>query len=525
MVKIKYNMNKLVLLFVFTSGIASAQTDWSGTAANILYRHCTSCHHQGGIAPFSLMTYSDAFQNSSDIEDVILSGAMPPWPPDPQYTRFAHERVLTQQERTALLDWVAQGALAGDTNLALTPPVYSGLSEITNPDLVSRIPNYLVNTSSDLYRCFVIPSSLPTDQYITELEALPGNREIVHHILIYEDTSSIPVQLDSQDPDPGYTNFGGTGSIYSKLVGVWVPGQQVTRMPAGMGIKLSANTNIILQIHYPGGTLGKTDSTEIRFKLTSTALREVAINPPLNHYQLDNGPLFIPANTTKTFTSQYLLPFEASILAVGPHMHLIGKSVTSYGVTPTQDTIPFIHIPEWDFHWQGTYTFPRILRLPIGTTLYGSAFYDNTAANHHNPNHPPQNVALGESTTDEMMLIYFAYTPYQAGDENIVQDSSIILENKEINYSGIVSSPQLYSPYPNPAGEKITIQFLLPEKSKVNLTLCDHLGRIVWRSNENQNRIAGYHSVNVPLSNLSSGVYTFSLETSKHVRSKKIVIE
>lgn len=472
----------------------------------------------------SLMTYSQALQYSADIEDAIHTGTMPPWPPDPQFSRYAHERLLTQQERSDLLNWISQGALSGDTSLAPPMPIYDGLAEIPNPDLIARIPNYTVNAVSDLYRCFVIPSGLATDQFITEIEALPGDRGIVHHILIYADSTGRPAQLDAADPGPGYTNFGGTGSLASKLIGIWVPGQSVYRLPMGMGLKLSANTNIVIQIHYPGGTIGAIDSTEIRFKLTGNTLREVTINPPLNHYQLDNGPLVIPANTTKTFTAHYTLPIDISALAVGPHMHLIGRSITSFGVTPSQDTIPFIHIPEWDFHWQGTYSFQRILHLPAGTTLYSSAFYDNTSANPENPNSPPQDVSQGEATTDEMMLVYFAYTGYQPGDENIIQDSSILLGNDEILYNAIVSTPQLYAPFPNPSNENTNIHFLLPERAQVKISIRDIQGKIVWTSMNDGTISAGYHQIPVSLSNFSAGLYMVSLESGSIIRSKKLVV-
>jgi len=518
-------MKKLIFILLTFPMFSYGQVTWSNSVANILYSDCTSCHHNGGIAPFSLMTYNDANSSSADIEDVILSGEMPPWPPDSQYSRYAHERLLTLQERTDILDWVAQGAQAGDTALAPIPPIYNGLTEISNPDLISRMPAYAVNTVNDLYRCFVMPSGLSTDQYITELEALPGNRAIVHHILIYEDSSSVPAQLDAADPGPGYTNFGGTGSFASKLIGIWVPGQQVSRLPVGMGIKLSANTNIVIQVHYPGGTTGQTDSTEIRFKLSSNPLREISINPPLNHYQLDNGPLFIPANSTKTFTAHYTLPFDASILAVGPHMHLIGRSITSFGITPTQDTIPFIHIPNWDFHWQGTYSFQRVLHVPAGTTLYSSAYYDNTSANPDNPNSPPQNVSLGESTTDEMMLIYFAYTGYLPGDENIIQDSSIILSTDEFAFTDIVSTVQLYAPVPNPARDKTSIQFLLPKKSRVDILVSDIQGKVVWSDLQDAERTAGYHSLEIPLTSFSKGIYTVTLNGADFSKSKKLIID
>ena len=195
--------------------------------------------------------------------------------------------------------------------------------------------------------------------------------------------------LDALDPGPGYTFFGGTGSPNSKVIGAWVPGQHTYYSPNGMGIRIPANANIVLQIHYPGGTSNRTDSTKVLIKMTSIPQREITINTPLNHYQLDNGPLYIAANTTKTFYAHCYIPSDMSVLSVGPHMHLVGKSILSYGVTPTHDTIPFVDIPNWDFHWQGSYAFPKIIKIPGGSTIYSEAYYDNTLANIHNPNDPP----------------------------------------------------------------------------------------------------------------------------------------
>ena len=79
------------------------------------------------------------------------------------------------------------------------------------------------------------------------MEIIPGNYSVVHHVLIFSDTSSVPAQRDAQDPAPGYVGFGGTGSNSSQLIGVWAPGGTSYKLPVGMGITLPANTNIILR--------------------------------------------------------------------------------------------------------------------------------------------------------------------------------------------------------------------------------------------------------------------------------------
>jgi hypothetical protein len=511
------------LLIIFSKSI-NAQVNWAEDIAPIIYSKCSNCHNANGIAPFELMNYNDAVQNGNDIRDNVQSGSMPPWPPDTSFNRLAHERILTAMEIADITAWVNNGMPRGDSTLEPPPPVFNNVAEITNPDLVLSAPVYTVNTTDDLYRCFVVPSTLISDKYLTAIEAVPGNRSVVHHILIYSDTSSIPVSLDAADPGPGYTNFGGTGSSNSKLIGIWVPGQKAYFAPTGMGIKLLANTNIILQIHYPGGITGAIDSTKLFLKLTSNFQREIYIDPPLNHFQLDNGPLIIPANTTKTFYAHYNVPFDFSLLGVGPHMHLIGKSIKSFGITPANDTIPFIDIPDWDFHWQGLYSFPKVNKVPAGTIIYSEATYDNTASNPSNPNNPPQLVHLGESTTDEMMLVYFAYTIYLPGDENIIIDSSFFITNVEPIQSEIVKTPQLYDPVPNPVKDFAVIQYFLPATSVISFTVTDLTGKIVYT--ENPGRInGGLATSRLDLSDLSSGVYLITLTSNGLSRSKKFVKE
>ena len=201
-------------------------------------------------------------------------------------------------------------------------------------------------------------------------------------------------------------------------------------------------------------------------------------------------------------------------------MHLIGTSILSYGVTPANDTIPFIDIPNWDFHWQGNYDFPRVLKIPAGSTLYSEAHYDNTTANHHNPNNPPQLVTLGESTTDEMMLVYFAFTPYYPGDENILIDSTTTSITPVFNSK--IITPQLYDPVPNPSNGNISYQYFLPENSSSQISVTDIQGKIVYEESSGV-KIQGLVTSNLHIENLSAGIYFLTLKADGLVRTKKLV--
>jgi hypothetical protein len=195
-------------------------------------------------------------------------------------------------------------------------------------------------------------------------------------------------------------------------------------------------------------------------------------------------------------------------------MHLIGRRIRVWAETPSGDTIRLINIPDWDFNWQGTYSFAQLVKIPAGSTLKSEAFYDNTSDNPFNPNFPPQDVELGESTTDEMMLAYFTFTAYQPGDENIVIDSTALttstfqLPPKMREKLGITISP-------NPASESINAIFDLPEAGFYEVGVYNMAGDLMKIVHRNQHFAAGQHTLSVPLQNLPTGGLFLKISSEK----------
>lgn len=483
----------------------------------ILYEHCTACHHDGGIAPFGLMDYSEASAAAYGVMQAVNEGTMPPWPPNSGYRQLAHERLLTQNEIDLINNWVNNGTPEGP-GTPPQPPVYLSDEEITNPDLVLTMDQYTVSTiGNDVYRCFVIPTGLTEDVFITEIEIVPGNREAVHHVLLFQDETNVPQQLDNGDPGPGYTSFGGTGSSASELIGGWVPGQGHKIYPSGMGVKIPAGANIIMQVHYPATANGQVDQSKVNIKYTTGFVREILINAPLNHFTLNEGSLIIPANTETTFTCDYQMPpqYDITVLDVSPHMHLLGKSVTAWAETPANQIIPLIQIEDWDFHWQGFYDFPNPVKLQAGSTVHCTATFDNTSNNPDNPNNPPQLVTAGEATDEEMMLVFFSYTLYFNGDENIVIDPLDTHEDHvcEPTLVGIQESAEAkFNLSPNPTSDVLTIQ---SDRTWKQIQVYDQTGRLV-SDTPFRNSIA--------TSELPDGIYSLSLISDNQTQSKRFVV-
>ncbi|MFN4914406.1 MAG: T9SS type A sorting domain-containing protein [Sphingomonadales bacterium] len=497
----------LALSLLFAGRLLAQTPNWSEHIAPILFNNCTNCHIDGGIAPFSLVGYEKAVAYAGGIKSATSNRTMPPWPADLQYQRYAHERVLSNEEIGAIAAWVDGGMPKGDTTKAPAKPVLKKGGTITNPTRNLKMPDYTVKTTSDEYRCFVLPTGFTQDQFLTAIEVIPGNLRVVHHALIFHDTGSKPAQLDAADPKPGYLSFGGTGSSTSDLIGIWVPGSEPYFFPNGFGIKLLKKGNIVLQIHYPGGVNNVIDSTRVILKTTTAPQRQVAIQPALNHNapNLQNGPLYIPANQVKSFNNKYDLPLDVSVFTVGPHMHLIGSSIKAFGVTPNKDTIRFVDIPKWDFHWQRSYTFRKVVKLPSGTSLRGQATYNNTSSNPLNPNSPPQAVSLGEGTGDEMFLVYFWFTLYQPGDENIIIDNSVL---KNVSKTSVINT-EATRIYPNPTSDFVWVSDIRFTEGTYHWSITDMTGKIILKGTD---IMQSGKRCKISVSDLPPGAYQISVQ-------------
>jgi hypothetical protein len=521
-------MRKLLLsaTLITTAFSLKAQNPvWSTDVAPILYNKCASCHRTGGIAPFSLLTYTDAQSQASSIKAAVSDKRMPPWPPDASYSALAHERILSQQEIAKISQWASNGTPQGDPNLAPPQPTFNPNGDLPGtPDLISTIPNYTSTaTGNDIYQCFVVPSNLSVDKYLTAIEAIPGNRSIVHHVQVFADTTGICAGLDAASPGPGYpTSGGGVGTDDAELLCVWVPGGKPIQMPSGFGIRIPKNADLVIQVHYPAGSNGQSDATKVNMFFSSTPVRTVNIDPILNHFTNISSQLFIPANQTKTFTESFMIPINGSLLGIMPHMHLIGRNISTSAVTPTGDTQRLIRINDWDFNWQGFYMFKKIKKVAAGSTLYSKAFYDNTTGNPYNPSNPPVDVSAGEATKDEMMLNYFIWTYYQNGDENIVIDTSASLG---VEHKNLYSKQELFAPYPNPANNQVFVKCYFDKAEAATIEIMDMSGKVVSAQVRNQAMKQGYNVLPYNIADLPNGTYILQLTTAENKLSQKLLIQ
>jgi hypothetical protein len=509
-------MKKLLILLaiVMLHVTVNGQNTWSNNVAQIVYDNCSNCHNPNGIAPFKLLEYADAKPRAYGIRASVETGSMPPWIADTKYQSYAHERVLSTSEKAIIMDWVDKGSPEGDASKTPPPPVYGTKGFITQkPDLELKMPVYASKATStgDDYVCFSVPSGLMADKRIRGFEVIPGNHTIVHHALVY---------IDGTGSYPTDTTAGVCVGPTKGLIGGFVPGSPPTVFPTNgtdfnLGFTMKAGSNIVLAMHYPEGSLGLVDSTKIRFWFYDDGvnIREVTTSPLIENWQF-----LLPANKeTNVNASRNIGNNDYSILSVFPHMHLLGSKIGSFAITNTNDTIPFVNIPHWDFEWQEFLFFKKIKKLPKGSTIYGYGTYDNTTKNLHNPSNPPVLVRPGLNTTDEMFLIYFHYLPYQAGDENQDIEAMTTL--------GIEFRPKInIGVYPNPAQEQVSFDFASLNANKVQLRVYDLHGKMIWENPAEVSNNTDRVTWQIPTA-LTSGVYFYSANVDGAMASGSFLIK
>jgi len=77
--------------------------------------------------------------------------------------------------------------------------------------------------------------------------------------------------------------------------------------------------------------------------------------------------------------------------------------------------------------------------------------------------------------------------------------------------------------YPNPFNPSTTIQFVIPEKSNVVITIFNSIGEDVLTL-INEEKAAGSYEVNFNASGFTSGIYYYKLQTDDFVQTKKMIL-
>ena len=397
--------------------------------APILFKNCVTCHRPGEIAPMSLLTYGEARKWAKAIRDEVSDGTMPPWHADPKHGRFANDRSLAASDKETLKKWANGGAPEGDPRDLPPAPQFAEGWQLGQPDTILQLPvEYKVPADGFVeYEYFEIPTNFTEDKWLEGLEVRPGNRAVVHHVIVSTRPPTperrptgfraaqgmgIPPGQSGGGPEPeGGPKRARGQSLFpppqrgGAMIGGFAPGNQYLKLDPGSAILIRAGSTLVVQMHYTTNGTETTDRTRL-----GLFLAKQAPTVEMRMGSLVNGKLDIPPGAADySIAAEMTTTADVTLRQMLPHTHLRGKS-WEYTVTyPDGRSEVILAVPKYDFNWQTDYVFAEPLKLPKGTKIRAVAHYDNSAANTSNPD-PKVNVKWGDQTWEEMMFTSFVYS-------------------------------------------------------------------------------------------------------------------
>lgn len=379
-----------------------AQVTYAGEIARIVQNKCQSCHRPGEVAPFSLLTYDDARKHAAMIREVVDDRRMPPWHADPRYGHFKNDRSLAAADRAAMLAWIDQGTPLGDPAKLPPPRQFPEGWTIGTPDAVFELPEPQIVPAQGAveYVHVRVPTKFKEDVWIQAAEARPGDRSVVHHIIIY------------QVPPGGMLRPGLDPNSDAHLCG-YAPGDMPSIYPEGTGKKIAAGSSLIFEIHYTPVGKVKSDRSKVGLVFAKVPVKHKAYTMPIPQGRFE----IPPGDDNYAVASKYRFDKDVHLISFMPHMHLRGKDFKYDVEFPDGRKETLLSVPAYDFGWQSYYTLKEPLAIPKGAVIRCLAHFDNSKKNPYNPD-PTKPVRWGEQTWEEMMIGYVDYIDDATIDES-----------------------------------------------------------------------------------------------------------
>ena len=396
-------------------GTPEPEVSWHKDVSPIMQEHCTRCHAPDGLGIGDFTDLDNVRTFSGRIEARIDEGSMPPATSDPECRDYlgSEHLNLPEAKKDVFRRWVELEMPEGDPELA--PELDLPADTLEDADLVLQPPEPYQPRFEDPqnpgneYRCFVLDHGRDEPFYVTGFYPIVDEPQLVHHVLLLvTDESNIP---SDYDPAVGVDCIDGNGiGDISGMIAGWAPGMQPVRFDDGRGIKVMPNQKLIVQTHLfrKGPEVdGLTDRTGWSLRPSPGVATEMLM-VPLGYYRfrIPAGDGDYTYDGVERGEGPIELPVSATVHAVFPHMHVLGKRY-ALSVTPPEggeDTC--VVEGDYDFDNQLSYVLKEPLGVPRGSKINFSCTWDNSAENPDQLVDVPTEVRFGERTDEEMCYAF-----------------------------------------------------------------------------------------------------------------------
>ena len=374
------------------------ELSYSKDIAPILENNCVKCHHDGGIAPWSMKNHALIQGWSPMMREVVMTRRMPPGQIDTHVGKPIRDvNGLTAKEKQQLIHWINAGANKDEaeadplTALTFDDPKYS----LGEPDMIFDVPPQSIPATGIIdYRYIPVELNLDKDVWVRAIEFVPGDRQVLHHVIAYLASPADKTVRGRED-----------GTANGASVGGFAPGRQPDQFRDNSGRLIKKGSNLLLQMHYTTSGRETVDATQVGLYLHD--------EPP--DYVMSGGVagqrrFLVPAHAKEhKLEGEQLIERDAYLYSMTPHMHYRGKYMSYSAIYPDGKSELLLSVPKYEFNWQFSYELEEPLFLPAGTRLVARGAMDNSDRNRFNPD-PSKPVHFGLQTKHEM---FFGFTTFR----------------------------------------------------------------------------------------------------------------
>ncbi len=368
--------------------------------------NCTPCHSEKGNAPFVLTSYEAIRKKALVIKDVMMERLMPPFLADVHYSELINAPRINDSIRWRIVNWIDQGCKPASLPYNKNRVDYFPITCSKNYRTY-QTPEHTINSNTDSYQCFVIDLDLATDSFVKAIRYRSSNPSTIHHIMVYLDTAGV---LSNSEKCWDCMK----DAIVNKLIPIdsWSRGMVAYELEKDFAFKFPKGSKLLLQTHYGNErNKGKKEQTDLDIYFGNKPDREIKFEI------INNLKIFFPANKVKTESITFKTDSAISLIGCVPHMHFLATRIEVFAITNELKKINILKINDWDYLWQGSYLFKKLIEIPKNSTIYMNVVFDNTSKNLQQPNNPIKDVKYDSYSTEEMMVLCLYTTSFKANDK------------------------------------------------------------------------------------------------------------
>ncbi len=337
------------------------QITYSEHIVPILQKNCLTCHHQDGIAPFTLANYNDVKAHAAKIVEQTEARLMPPWRLEQGYGKFKNELRLMDTEIEMIANWVNADTPAG-TKLNDLPAAQSSETSIPREPDIIEIPIEFKALSAEGKHAsltITIKTDFGKDVFVRGFNFQSKNTKTTRRVTTYLKTQR------NVTPDGNQFNAQtNPNHAVDVRLGTWAPGFTPALLPEGVGYLLPKGSQIKLNVLYKGSDRQEHENLQLSLYFSNTP--ETA--------RLHKATLTISDNANRQgAVSSYEFKNDVYVFAVHPPTYVDKQGLRVVAKTPTGEHIKMLWVKEshieWLNEWLDIFHYSEPISLPAGSRL------------------------------------------------------------------------------------------------------------------------------------------------------------